>query len=284
MSNINKNKFSYMGVVNATPDSFSDGGELLHLEALKKRLDQWQASGANWLDLGGESTAPFNNPVGHEEEWSRVSNVLGLFPDNIKISIDTFRKETILKASNSQQIKLWNDVSGQLDQELVDVLKLNPKLQTVFCHNLVPSRARCHEHMNFLMDNNDILFQLEDYFATGLKWFNDRNFKKPMLDLCFGFSKSFEQNWFILKNLPGFLNTFESKYGAQQWLVGISRKSFFKKLTCEKVDQDIRKQTEYMQASYLTWLKQKCQIEGEVIIRLHDPALTYAIDTLGDQL
>ena len=273
-----------MGVVNATPDSFSDGGELLNSADLKLRLSQWQSAKAQWLDLGGESTAPFNKPVGHTEEWQRVSKALESFSSDIKVSIDSFRKETILKAIQLDHVRLWNDVSGQLDQDLLDVLKSHPKLQSVYCHNLAPSRDKCHEHMNFLIDSRDILFQLEEYFATGLKWFEKNKLHKPMLDICFGFSKSFEQNWFILKNLPLFLNEFENKYGAQQWLLGISRKSFFKKLSSEKVDQDIRKQTEYMQASYLTWFAQQCQIEGEVIVRLHDPAMAYALDTLGAQL
>lgn len=273
-----------MGVVNATPDSFSDGGELQSINSLIARLESWRSFNASWIDLGGESTAPFNNPVGHLEEWQRVSRALKHFKDQDKISIDTFRKETILKSLEHTKISLWNDVSGKCDDDLVEVLKRHPDLQSVFCHNLAPTRAECHQHMQFLLNEERMLEELESYFAKALEWFDKQGFRQPMIDLCFGFSKSFEQNWFLLKEFPSFTQKFEQKYGAQQWILGISRKSFLKKLSLEKVDQDIRKQTEYMQASYLTWLATRLDIKGEVIVRLHDPALAYAVDILGDKL
>lgn len=284
MPNSIKNKFSYMGVVNATPDSFSDGGELQSIGSLKARLSSWRSLNASWIDLGGESTAPFNKPIGHLEEWQRVSKALESFNESDQISIDTFRKETILRSVEQNKISLWNDVSGKRDEDLVEVLKLHPDLQSVFCHNLAPTRADCHQHMKFLLNEERMLEELESYFAHALEWFDKQGFRQPMLDLCFGFSKSFEQNWFLLKEFPSFTQKFEQKYGAQQWILGISRKSFLKKLSLEKVDQDIRKQTEYMQASYLTWLATRLDIKGEVIVRLHDPALAYAVDILGDKL
>jgi len=273
-----------MGVVNATPDSFSDGGELQSVDRLESRLKSWRSINASWIDLGGESTAPFNKPVGDAEEWQRVSKALENFNHRDKISIDTFRKETILKSLEKNKITLWNDVSGKRDDDLVEVLKRHPELQSVYCHNLAPSRAQCHQHMQFLLSQEKMLEELESYFAEALEWFDTQGFRQPILDLCFGFSKSFEQNWYLLKEFPSFTQNFEQKYGAQQWILGISRKSFLKKLSLDKVDQDIRKQTEYMQASYLTWLATRLDIKGEVIVRLHDPALAYAVDILGAKL
>src|SRR5690606_28515489 len=99
---------------------------------LKERLSLWRKVGARFIDLGAESTAALNAPVGHAEEWRRIESVIEHFND-LPISLDSFRSETVAKFIAQNSLALWNDVSGQLDNELEVVLKQNPELQTVFC-------------------------------------------------------------------------------------------------------------------------------------------------------
>lgn len=273
--------FSFMGVVNATPDSFSDGGELTDPLALKQRVESWSHVPASFLDLGAESTAPMNAPIGHDAEWARLEAVFSQLKTDLPISLDSFRVETVKKALQAgQKISLWNDVSGQLDTELENILQAYPKLKTVFCHNLAPSRELAGEHMKYISDE-DIWQQLDQSFSKALSWYAKRGFNKPKLDFCFGFSKSFDQNWELLKQLPKFIGKFEVTHGKQEWLLAVSRKSFLKKLSLDKVDHDLRKQTEYMQAYYLAWLWQNLAPDTDVLVRLHDPSLAYTFKKIG---
>lgn len=281
MSSFNK-MFEYMGVVNATPNSFSDGGEALDPETLKGRLLSWQNIGARYIDLGAESTAPMNDPIGHEQEWQRISSVISNFK-NQNLSLDSFRPETVKKFLEFYPLALWNDVSGTLDSSLEDILKKHPTLQTVYCHNRAPTRELAPKHMSYVSDE-DILVQLEQAFSTALLWYKERGFKAPFLDFCFGFSKTFEQNWTILKALPSFIADFENKHGAQQWVLAVSRKSFFKRIALEGLDQDVRGQTEYMQSFYLAWLWQNLAPDTKMLVRLHDPAVAHAVINVGAML
>jgi len=277
-----KKRFEWMGVVNATPNSFSDAGELLDQAVLRQRLQMWQALGARYIDLGAESTAPMNQAVGHAEEWRRITSVIENFKD-LPLSLDSYRGETVKKFLKHYPLALWNDVSGKLDNELEEVLSQHKQLQTVYCHNLAPSREQTSKHMDYV-SSEDILKQVETAFAQALTWYEVRNFKKPLLDFCFGFSKTHEQNWQLLKNLPRFIHDFEKQYGSQQWIVGISRKSFLKRLAMSSVDQDVRSQTEYMQSYYLAWLARELDPAVNILVRLHDPLLAHAIDCIGGEL
>src|SRR5690606_22429680 len=122
--------------------------------------------------------------------------------------------------------------------------------------------------------------QVEARFVRALKWYEQHQLRTPLLDPCFGFSKSFEQNWQLLQQLPHFISQFEARHGRQRWLLGVSRKSFFKQIASEKVDHDIRRQTEYMQTFYLAWLWRTLSEHGQITVRLHDPALAFAASRL----
>lgn len=276
------NRFEWMGVVNATPNSFSDGGELLDPVALKQRLGLWQKVGARFLDLGAESTAPMNAAVGHDEEWRRIESVIEHF-NNLPISLDSFRIETVSKFLARYPLAMWNDISGQLDDALASILQQHPELQTVFCHNRAPSRELSGKHMDYVSEEA-IFKQLEDDFSRALKWYEAHNHRAPFLDFCFGFSKTHEQNWQILKELPAFIHGFERKYGAQQWILAVSRKSFFKRLALEGVDHEVRGQTEYMHSYYLAWLERELDPAVKILVRLHDPFLAHAVSTMEGEL
>lgn len=277
-----KSMFEYMGVVNATPDSFSDGGEYQNTTIFKARLKTWRDLGARFIDVGGESTAPMNQAVGHDEEWQRIESVLPLITD-IPLSLDSYRSKTVLKLLEKRELALWNDISGKLDSELEAVFKKYPNLQTVYCHNLAPSRDLSSNHMDYVSEEN-IFTQLESAFSKALFWYKERGLKAPYLDFCFGFSKTYEQNWQILKELPQFISSFEAKHGQQQWILAISRKSFLKRNAIDGVDHNIRSQTEYMQSFYLAWLWQNLAPTTKMLVRLHDPELAHAVSSVGEKL
>lgn len=272
-----------MGVLNLTPNSFSDGGELLHQADLEVRVRQWSQVGADFIDLGAESTAPMNQPISHELEWQRLRPALELSSESLPVSIDTYKIETITKAISFKNISLWNDVSGQLGADLEAVLKQNSKLQSVFCHNLAPSRVLTSKHMDYVTQD-DIYHNVFEHFAKAHAWYFERQLTPPYFDFCFGFSKTFEQNWQLLKSLPKFISHFEASFGRQKWIVAISRKSFLKRLASDKVDLGVKEQTEYMQAQYLTWLQHNLSPQTHILVRLHDPALAYTFGKVGEFL
>ena len=226
-----------MGVINLTPNSFSDGGDFNQFHSFKNRfleLLKW----AHIIDLGAESTAPFNSKISAKEELSRYEELF--FPlleeledPHIEISIDTYKVDvfiTVLKKINLKWPKtrvIFNDVSGAIDSELVDVLKSRElDFSYVFSHNLAPSREQTQNHMKYLSPSVGMDFFRENirYFEEGLKRLS--TFEKTIIiDPCFGFSKSREQNLYLLKNLKTFLLQFPVGLDC---LVGISRKSFLR--------------------------------------------------------
>lgn len=266
-----------------TPNSFSDGGELLEANTLVQRLKSWQEIPAKFYDIGAESTAPMNAAIGAEAEWARIFTLLPHLPTDLKYSLDSYRAETVRKFIKERDLSLWNDVSGQLDDDLLSVLSDFPKLQSVYCHSNAPTRELCNKHMDYV-SSDDIYQQVWKSFEQALNWYEKNNLKQPILDPCLGFSKSHEQNWQLLKRLPRFITSFEASFGRQQWLLGVSRKSFFKRLSSEKVDHNVRLQTEYMQTFYLAWLWRELGEHGQITVRLHDPALAYAVSQVGELL
>ena len=115
-----------MGILNATPDSFSDGGKYLKSNSAFKHIKKLKKDGADIIDIGGESTRPNSDTVDNIVEWNRVKSKIKFARKNkIYISLDT-RKSFVLKRSLSYKINLLNDVSGlSHDNLMVELLKKN---------------------------------------------------------------------------------------------------------------------------------------------------------------
>jgi dihydropteroate synthase len=221
-------------ICNLTPDSFSDGGELDSLSKLVERLER-VAPLATIFDFGAESTAPFNAAISSSVELERFKKLL--FPllrerqelfKNHTISIDTYHIDTFITVA--QEVRkylpecslIWNDVSSFLDAEVVKVVNTF-KADYVLCHNLAPERKKCSDHMQYVEQTEDIVEDVVSFLQQRL---SKHSIKGTIyLDPCFGFSKSYEQNWHLLKNI----NTLISQIPEQHWLLGISRKSFLRK-------------------------------------------------------
>lgn len=275
--------FQAMGIVNITPDSFSDGGVNLKSNYLKLFLNQ-DALKFSGLDFGAQSTAPINSKVSLEDELSRLNDhlvpVVESLPANYFahfkwISIDSYYPEVVLwfkkfidKMTGGNLKVIWNDVAGKLDDQTVELLKNNPTIDYVFSHNLVPDRLQTNAHMKFVSPtlNSEFINQVSHYFISGLEVLKKYSISKQriILDPCFGFSKSREQNITLMNHLDQLI----IDLGHPRWLIGLSRKSFLRE------NKDDFKNADAHQLLYLFDFYQKFQDQHlEFIWRLHDPDL-----------
>ena len=125
-SNLNFNKIpNIMGILNLTPDSFSDGGKFIQKRKGINHAKNLYNLGSDIVDVGGESTRPGSNPVNEKGEWNRIEGIIKNIDKKIPLSLDT-RKSQIMNKGIQIGIKLINDVSGlSYDSKTVDVLKKN---------------------------------------------------------------------------------------------------------------------------------------------------------------
>lgn len=269
-----------MGVINITPDSFSDGNQFNNTEQFSKRfgeLLEW----AEIIDIGAESSAPMNKAISNSEELKRFEDVLFPFIEKtadpeVTISIDTY-KITTFKAVAIKLNEKWpktkiifNDVSGKLDTELIDLLtnfKIN--FTYIFSHNLCKNRESCLKHMdktNSLQDF-DFIKSVVDYFQKGIATLQETG-RPFMIDPCFGFSKTREQNHTLIKYFKTFL--LQIPYSIP-CVYGVSKKSFLR----FPKDMDVRNKEnmvllEQMQ-SILMFDLLKESLQREMIFRVHEP-------------
>ncbi len=113
-----------MGILNVTPDSFSDGGKHLSLESAVKSALEMEIQGADFIDIGGQSTRPGSNPIPPEEEWMRIKDVLSELTKKLKIpiSVDTFYPE-VADLSLTTGCHIINDVSGRINPKMAETVK-----------------------------------------------------------------------------------------------------------------------------------------------------------------
>lgn len=248
--------------MNITPNSFSDSHT--NLADIQKTLKSFGRIEA--LDIGGESTAPMNEPVSWQEEWNRWQMILPLLPQiKATISADTYHPETIFllvkhwKDHKMIQDLFWNDVSGKFDENVNDFLKEGKRFQYVFCHNRAPSRDLTGKHMDYVgKDDGRIEEELCDFFGP-------KKHDRVIFDPCLGFSKTYDENWSILNHFGKFQRLIRHEH----WLLGFSRKSFLRKkfdLKLEQLDELDKKHSEVL----MQILK---DVESDTWIRTHRPDL-----------
>jgi dihydropteroate synthase len=248
-----------MGVMNLTPNSFSDGGEISSTNLLDKIqfFNQFDA-----MDVGAESTAPMNKAITAEEEWERLKDFVHYLP-NIKttLSIDTYHPETAFKLLEIYSGEIfWNDVSGKADGYVREFLAKRENCHYIFCHNLAPKREMTIQHMNYLSPSYG-----EDLIEEMVEFFSPHIHPRIIFDPCLGFSKDYEQNWFVLENF----SELQRKISHDRWLIGFSRKSFLRK----KYQIDLTSRDELDQI-YVEELKKILSgPRGEIWIRTHRPEL-----------
>lgn len=205
-----------MGILNITPDSFYDGGKYESEEAIIFQVQKMLDDGATFIDIGGYSSRPNANHIHEDDELKRVLPVIELlvktFP-NIIISIDTFRSKVAQEAIRAGA-RIINDISGgNMDENM---FKTVADLQVPY---IMMHMQGTPQNMQNNPSYNDIMVEINGYFSKKIDQLNALGVHDIILDAGFGFGKTLEQNYTILKNhdLIGF--------GSFPTLVGISRKS-----------------------------------------------------------
>ncbi|MCY4524589.1 MAG: dihydropteroate synthase [Halobacteriovoraceae bacterium] len=270
-----------MGVVNITPNSFSDGNQFNKKDAFNARMNELFSRKVNWVDIGAESTAPFNDPVTEKEEQSRFAKIF--FPwieqafEFPVVSIDTYRPSTFVFVNDflkkhSKKTSIWNDVSGVMDENVFEILKARPDCFYVYCSTNIQRREHTSRHMEnpFNCKPEEITDAIKKDFFSVYEVFKSKGMEDRLIfDPAFGFSKTFSQNWELIKNLGPLIESFPQNI---PWIIGISRKSFLKEMTFKADPDKILVQTEYLQTILISrWLEKFGN--RPVFFRLHDPGV-----------
>jgi dihydropteroate synthase len=211
-----------MGILNVTPDSFSDGGDFQSPEAALRRAVQMEKEGADIIDIGGESTRPGSLSVSAAEEIKRVIPVLKKLKKklSIPISVDTMKSE-VAEASLEEGASIINDVSGLNADRDIASLCAHYSAGLVIMH--MKGRPRTmQKHPAY----RDLLPDIRRYLRRGIKIAISRGLRREniVIDPGIGFGKTLRHNLQIIKGL-----SFFKKMGFCL-LVGLSRKSFMGKL------------------------------------------------------
>ena len=242
-----------MGVLNLTPDSFSDGGKF---NSKKKGINHAFSlfnCGANLIDVGGESTRPGSKVIKENLEWQRIEKILkSLIKKKIPISLDT-RKSRIMIKGIDLGVKLINDVSGlEFDSQTLSILK---KFKVPF---VIQHSQGTPENMQKNPRYKNELLDIYDFFEKKIKLLRSKGIKhnKIILDPGIGFGKNLKHNMNLIRNISIFHSL------GFPILVGNSRKRFIKELS-GKNDSKLRNGGTIASSIYL-------MMQGIQILRIHD--------------
>lgn len=206
-----------MGILNITPDSFSDGGAYLDADTALAHARQMVDAGASIVDVGGESTRPGAARVSVAEELERVVPIVGaLAADGVRVSVDTMRAE-VAAAAIEAGASIINDVSGGLADHDMHAVVAGRDIDYVLMHWRAHSQTmnQAAHYDDVVADvTREMLSQRDKAIATGVLP------ERIILDPGLGFSKTLEHNWTVLRHLDAFSGL------GHRLLVGASRKAF----------------------------------------------------------
>ena len=248
-----KNLPILMGVINMTPDSFSDGGKFNKTNSAIERAKNLIKKGCKIIDVGGESTRPGSKEVSFKNEWKRMK---GFFKKskslNCLISLDT-RKSKIMEVASQYKVDLVNDVSGlNYDISTINFLKKTKKPFVIHHSKGLP------QNMQKKPNYKNVLLDIYDFFENKLYIINKNgiNHKNIILDPGIGFGKNLKHNITLLKHVSIFHSL------GYPVMLGISRKRFIKDL----VGYNDSKERIGGTISSSIWL----MMQGVQILRVHD--------------
>ncbi len=247
-----------MGILNVTPDSFSDGGQYADFDAARAQAERLIAAGADILDVGGESTRPFADPVGTEEELHRVIPVIEAVRQKypVPISIDT-TKAAVASAALQAGADIINDISAlRKDPEMIKVARQS-KVPIIIMH-MQGSPA----DMQVKPAYGDVVTEIIDFFKERIAWITGQGIDRSRLiiDPGIGFGKTLQHNLSILKHLEDFSSL------DLPLLLGHSRKRFLGSIT------GITAEEERDLASAVT--AALCADKNVSMVRVHNVAAT----------
>jgi len=219
ISGLGFDKIQIMGVLNITPDSFSDGGLFFDESKAFDQATLMMKDGATIIDIGGESTRPGSKLINEKEEWNRVENTILKLKKNfpkIKISLDT-RKSHVMKKGLERGIDIINDVSGlNFDKKSFDII--NSKKIPFILHHMQGTPDTMQKNPKY----NDALLDIFDFFEKKINFCLKKKYNKEfiILDPGIGFGKNLDHNLRILSKISLFHSL------GQPVLIGTSRKRF----------------------------------------------------------
>ena len=255
IKSINFNKPSIMGILNVTPDSFSDGGEFLSIDNAYAQYKKLKKEGAVIVDIGGESTRPGSKTVPTQKEIQRIMPVIDLIKSKSKnslISVDT-RKSAVMKAVMKYNIDFINDVSGlRYDSKVRDFLS-NSKIPFVIMHSIA-NPAKMQNSIKY----KDVLLDVYDFLENQIRKCKLKGISENriIIDPGIGFGKTLKQNLTLIKKIS-LLHSLGLPV-----MLGSSRKSFIGKIQKNELYED---RTGGSIASVLYGLSQ-----GVQLFRVHD--------------
>ena len=255
--NISKIKYKksplLMGILNTTPDSFSDGGKYLKSNLAKRQIKKLKKDGADIIDIGGESTRPNSKTVKSMTEWMRVKSKIKFAKRNkIFVSLDT-RKSFVLKNSLPMKIDLLNDVSGlSYDKEIIKILKRS-KIPFIL-HHMQGTPKTMQKNPKY----KNVVLDIYDFFENKLKIIRENKIKHKniILDPGIGFGKNLKHNITILNQISIFHSL------GFPVMLGISKKKYIKDIAGNNESKD---RTGGTTSSCIYAL-----LQGIQILRVHD--------------
>ena len=242
-----------MGIVNLTPDSFSDGGTYNNKNLALKHINNLLLSGAKIIDIGGESTRPGANDVSSIKEWDRIKLILQMLKNKkCFISLDT-RKSFVMKKASKLRVDLINDVSGlDYDPKTINFLKETGKPFIIHHMKGTP------KNMQIKPTYKNVLLDIYDFFEMKLKYIRKKGIKHNniILDPGIGFGKNLKHNITLLKNISIFHSL------GLPIMLGLSRKRFIKDISKEN---DTKERLGGTISSCI-----QSYLQGVQILRVHD--------------
>lgn len=264
-----------MGAVNVTPDSFSDGGKFFARDAAVAQGQKLAADGADILDIGGESTRPFSDPVSADEEIERVIPVIEKLADqlNIPISIDTMKAEVARRAIDAGA-SMINDVSAlRFDPAMGEVAR-QFETPVVLMHMLGSPKT-----MQDSPTYDNLIADISDFLKDAIERAQKQGISKSKLivDPGIGFGKTVSHNLFLIRHLYAFAAL------EVPILIGPSRKAFIRNLLKDGQNNDIPPDLPIVETGTQAAVA-AAVLCGAHIVRVHDVANTRATIRILDAI
>ena len=245
-----------MGILNLTPDSFSDGGKFNDEKSALLQAEKMIKDGADFIDIGAQSTRPNADFLSARQEILRIGNVISLikkeFPETL-ISLDTFYAD-VVKFGFDEGIDVVNDISGgDFDGNLLKTVA-ETKLPYILMHS-----NSTYQNMHEKIQYEDIIVSLNYSFSKKINELQKLGIYDVILDPGFGFGKTIEDQYKMIDEIE------HIGFGKFPLLIGISRKSFIYK-PLGKLSTEINEETQNLHRKVLE--------KGAKILRVHDVAET----------
>ena len=219
---LNNKNHVLMGILNITPDSFSDGGKFNTNKKAWRKIKEMKNSGADIIDIGGESTRPGSKIISPKIEWERVKDIIKKFKKNfpkILLSIDT-RKSLVMKNSIKYNADIINDVScAKFDASSSEIIKKKNLWRVIHHMQGTPQTMQINPKYHH------VLLDIYDFFEKEITKMKKNKYPKIILDPGIGFGKNLKHNLIILSKISIFHSL------GFPILIGTSRKKFINQIS-----------------------------------------------------